>query len=202
MKKGNLKKLVQEHIESKSLSRKQLDSLMDLQNADVKTSSMVTKYRWFAIAAMFIIAVSNVLYFSFLSEISLEQRIGSEVAKNHINLKPLEIQTSSLNAIRGFLTELDFIPVESSLLKGSSKILIGGRYCSIQGVTAAQLRLKDSKTGKIQSLYQTVYDKKVFYDLPVLKENEKPITVYSKGLLVDIWIEKGLLFALTKDEQK
>jgi len=48
-------------------------------------------------------------------------------------------------------------------------------------------------------LYQTVYYKKVFYDLPVLKENQKPITVYSKGLAVDIWVEKGILFALTRD---
>lgn len=54
----------------------------------------------------------------------------------------------------------------------------------------------------IQSLYQTIYDEKVFYDLPLLKEGQKPITVYSKGLAVDIWIEKGLLFALTRDVNK
>lgn len=100
------------------------------------------------------------------------------------------------------MTKLDFMPVESALLKGSTKSLIGGRYCSIQGITAAQLRLKDNETGQVQSLYQTVYDKKVFYDLPVLKEKQKPITVYSKGLAVDIWVEKGILFALTRDSNK
>ncbi len=201
MKKGNLKNVMHDFVENKSLSDKQLESLMQLQQTSVKKENNV-KYRWIAIAAVFFITMGNVFYFVMSPGLALDQRIGSEVAKNHINLKPLEIQTSSMKVIRGFLTELDFSPVESILLKGSSKKLIGGRYCSIQGVTAAQLRLKDSKTGKIQSLYQTVYDEKVFYDLPLLKENQKPITVYSKGLAVDIWVEKGLLFALTRESNK
>lgn len=201
MKKGNLKNVVHDFVEKKSLSDKQLESLMQLQQTSVKKESNV-KYRWIAIAVVFFITMGNVFYFTMSPEIALDQRIGSEVAKNHINLKPLEIQTSSMKVIRGFLTELDFSPVESILLKGSSKKLIGGRYCSIQGVTAAQLRLRDSETGQIQSLYQTVYDEKVFYDLPLLKENQKPITVYSKGLAVDIWVEKGILFALTREANK
>ena len=173
MKKGNLKNIIREHVETKSLSENQLESLLQLQQGKIEKESRNynVQYRWLAVAAVFI-ALGNVFYFLTSPELALDQRIGSEVAKNHINLKPLEIQTSSIKAIRGFLTELDFLPVESVLLKGGTKNLIGGRYCSIQGVTAAQLRLKDSKTGQIQSLYQTVYDKKVFYDLPLLKENE------------------------------
>ena len=201
MKKGNLKNVMHDFVESKSLSDKQLESLMQLQQTSIKKESNV-KYRWIAVAVVFFIMMGNLFYFSMSPELALEQRIGSEVAKNHINLKPLEIQTSSMKAIRGFLTELDFSPVESILLKSSSKNLIGGRYCSIQGVTAAQLRLRDSETGQIQSLYQTVYDKDVFYDLPLLKENQKPVTVYSKGLAVDIWVEKGILFALTRETNK
>lgn len=200
MKKGNLKKIIQEHVEKKSLSDNQLDSLMKLQKQKKKKPLLPT--RWVAVAAVLFIAVSNVFYFGLPSNLELDQRIGSEVAKNHINLKPLEIQTSSIREVGQFLTELGFVPVESSLLKGSTKILIGGRYCSIQGITAAQLRLRDSKTGQIQSLYQTIYDEKVFSGLPLLKENQKPITVYSKGLAVDIWVEKGILFALTHEADK
>lgn len=201
MSKGNLKKVINDFVEDKLLSDKQLASLMELQQTSVKKESTM-QYRWIAIAAVFFVMLGNVFYLAISPELALDQQIGSEVAKNHINLKPLEIQTSSIEKIRGFLTELDFSPVESALLKGSTKNLIGGRYCSIQGVTAAQLRLKDSKTGQIQSLYQTVYDKKVFYDLPLLKNNKKPITVYSKGLAVDIWVEKGILFALTRETSK
>lgn len=200
MKKGNLKHIVREHVDKRSLSDNQLDSLMQLQKQKNKKSFVQT--RWVAVAAVVFLAISNVFYSGLSSNLELDQRIGSEVAKNHINLKPLEIKTSSIREIGQFLTELDFVPVESSLLKGVAKNLIGGRYCSIQGITAAQLRLKDSKTGQIQSLYQTIYDEKTFSGLPLLKENQKPITVYSKGLAVDIWVEKGILFALTHEADK
>ena len=204
MRKGNFKKVMREHVEKQSLSAKQLESLLSLQKGKAKNTNRIfnMEYRWIAVAAVFFIAVGNLFYFSMSPELRLNQRIGNEVAKNHIHLRPLEIQTSSINEIRGFLTKLGFSPVESVLLKGSSKSLIGGRYCSIQGVRAAQLRLKDSKTGQVQSLYQTIYDEKVFSGIPELKENQKPITVYSKGLAVDIWIEKGLLFALTREIDK
>lgn len=204
MKKGNLKNVVHAHVEGKSLSDKQLDSLIQLQKGIVKKQPRKynMKTRWIAIAAVLFVAVSNVFYFISLPELALDERIGSEVAKNHINLKPLEIKTSSIKAVGGFLTKLGFLPIESSLLTGSTKNLIGGRYCSIQGITAAQLRLKDSKTGQVQSLYQTVYDEKTFSGLPLLKENKNPVTVYSKGLAVDIWVEKGILFALTRESIK
>lgn len=201
MSKGNLKKVINDFVEDVSLADKQLASLMKLQQTSVKKQRDV-RYRWIAIAAVFFVMLGNIFYLVISPELTLDQRIGSEVAKNHINLKPLEIHTSSMEKIRGFLTELDFLPVESIFLKGSTKNLIGGRYCSIQGVTAAQLRLKDSKTGQVQSLYQTIYDKKVFYDLPLLKNKQKPITVYSKGLAVDIWVENDILFALTRESNK
>lgn len=204
MNKGNLKKVMREHVEEQSLSDNQLETLMQLQKevAGNKKKAGFKPYRWVAIVAVFIMVMGNFFYFVVQPGLSLDQRIGNEVAKNHIKLKPLEISTSSMQAIRGFFTELDFLPMESSLLTGSGKNLIGGRYCSIQGVNAAQLRLKDSKTGQVHSLYQTIYDKDVFKGLPQLNENQKPITVYSKGLAVDIWVEKGLLFALTKENEQ
>lgn len=204
MSKGNLKKVIREHVEKQALSESQLESLMQMQNPNSETEKQAAKkqFRWIAIAAVFVVVFTNVFYFSLIPELALDQRIGSEVAKNHIKLKPLEIETSSMQAIRGFLTELDFMPMESTLLAGSSKRLIGGRYCSIQGITAAQLRLKDDQSGQVQSLYQTVYDEKVFSGLPQLEENKKPVTVYSKGLAVDIWVEKGILFALTKENKQ
>lgn len=202
MRKDNLKNVMRKHIEKKSLTDEQLASLMQIQKIGKPKRYFSSSYRWATIAAVFVVVISNLLYFGMSPDLPLDQRIGSEVAKNHINLKPLEIQTSSIQDIRNFLTELGFSPIESALLKGGTKSLIGGRYCSIQGVTAAQLRLKDSQTGQVQSLYQTVYDPNIFSNLPRLEENQKPITVYSKGLAVDIWVEKGLLFALTKETNK
>lgn len=200
MKKDNLNKIMREHINEKSLSSNQIDALLSLQNKEITKPNKFFSpaYRWGGSAAVFILAISSVLYLSLSPDVALDQRIGSEVAKNHIELKPLEIQTASIQEVRKFLTKLNFSPIESELLKGSTKTLIGARYCSIQGVTAAQLRLQDSKTGQVQSLYQTIYDPKVFSGLPELRENQKPVTIYSKGFSVDIWVEKGLLFALIR----
>lgn len=69
----------------------------------------------------------------------------------------------------------------------------------IQCITAAQLRLKNDKTDNIQSFYQTSYDPELFKGIPDISAGEQPITVHSKGVAVEIWVEKGLLFAVTKD---
>ena len=200
MTKGNLREAISDHIESKSLSKHQLESLIDLKESGVgKSTSIHTGlYRIASLMVFLCLSVAGTIYFV-SSHDSLEDKIGNEVAKNHIKLKPLEIETSKIQAIRDYFTQLEFVPVESKIIRLDNKSLLGGRYCSIQGVTAAQLRLKDNKTGDIQSLYQTVYKPDVFKGLPKLEEGEKPITIYSKGLEVDIWVEKGIVFALTRE---
>jgi len=50
-------------------------------------------------------------------------------------------------------------------------------------------------------LYETIYNPKIFNYLPNLDEGEEPITVYAKGVQVEIWVEKGLLFAQTHQVQ-
>ncbi len=57
---------------------------------------------------------------------------------------------------------------------------------------AAQFRLEDPENGEIQTLYETIYNPKVFNNLPNLDVGEEPITVYAKGIPVEIWVEKGL----------
>jgi len=203
MSKKNIKKAVIDHISSKSLSNAQINQLMGLQSisTDKVPVGRSVQYRWVASVAVVVAIMLTTIYLNLSTDLSLDERIGNEVAKNHIKLKPLEVESSSLDVLRHYFTELDFAPIESSLIKPLDKTLLGGRYCSIQGVTAAQLRLKDNKTGKIQSLYQTLYTPDVFTNLPRLEEGQKPITIYSGGLEVDIWVEKGLLFALTRDTQ-
>jgi len=86
-------------------------------------------------------------------------RIAMEVAPNHIKLKPLDVETDSMERIRRYFTDLEFVRVESQLLASSNLELLGGRYCSVQSV---------------------------------------PVVVNVKGISVRIWVEKGLLFALTE----
>lgn len=128
----------------------------------------------------------------------MRERIATEVAKNHIKLKPLEIETNSIEDIRSYFNKLDFIPINSKLVNQFGLELIGGRYCSLQGITAAQLRVREPGSTTVQTLYQTEYRKDIFEDMPKLEEGDEPVDIYIKGIKVKIWVEKGLLFALTE----
>ena len=79
---------------------------------------------------------------------------------------------------------------------GSNNLeLLGGRYCSIQGVTAAQLRMKQGESEDVQIVYQAPYDKELFKDLPNLQEGHEPVRHYVNGVVVDVWVENGILYA-------
>ena len=135
---------------------------------------------------------SNLTQQSGISDMSI--KIAAEVAKNHIKMKPLEVQTSELSQLRDYFTELDFTPVSSSRI-GEKKLMIGGRYCSIQGLTAAQIRFVDKQP---LTLYQVQYDKALYGELPSVDVGQQPIELVERGVAVSIWIEKGLLMATAR----
>ena len=66
MRKDNLKNVMRVHIEKKSLSDKQLESLLQLQTKKVKNESrsLNFQYRWLAVAAVFFLVLGNLFYFS------------------------------------------------------------------------------------------------------------------------------------------
>ena len=133
-----------------------------------------------------------------LEQGDVRERIALEVASNHIKLKPLEVETSTIEGIRDYFNKLDFMPVSSALVARSGLELLGGRYCSLQGVTAAQLRVREPGSDNVQTLYQTEYIRDVFKEMPVMEDGGEPVELYVKGVKVKIWVEKGLLFALTE----
>jgi len=194
-----LKQSIVDKLESYSLSDEQLQKLESLAPQPVPETARRTPVFPYVIAG----AVAAFLLVFFLAPLMVEQgdvreRIAMEVARNHIKLKPLEVETSSIKGIRDYFEKLDFVPVSSNLVRQSGLELIGGRYCSLQGITAAQLRVRQPGSSDIQTLYQTEYRKDVFKDMPVMEEGGDPVELFVKGIKVKIWVEKGLLFALTE----
>ena len=194
-----LKKSVRDKLESCSLNEDQLQKLESLAEQAAPSAVRRTSIIPFALAG----AVATFLLVFFLAPLIIDQgdvreRIAMEVAKNHIKLKPLEVETSSIEGIRDYFEKLDFVPVNSRLVNQSGLELIGGRYCSLQGITAAQLRVRQPGSSDVQTLYQTEYRRDVFKNIPVMEEGEAPLEIYVKGVKVKIWVEKGLLFALTE----
>ena len=148
------------------------------------------------IAATLVIAIAIGLFFS-TQQTSMGDKIAYEVSKNHLKLKPLEISSDKLQDLNEYFTMLDFQLVNSSILNNPKWELLGGRYCTIQGNTAAQLRLKNTSTGQIETLYQAPYFANQIGKVPSIDKNQSPINEFSKGMGVKIWIEKGVLFAIT-----
>jgi len=194
-----LKQSVRDHIELYRLDDDQLQKLESLGGQLAPATDRRVSVYGFALAG----AVAAFLLVFFLAHLLVEtddirERIAMEVATNHIKLKPLEIETRSIEGIRDYFKKLDFIPVSSKLVSDAGLELIGGRYCSLQGITAAQLRVRKPGSNTVQTLYQTEYRKDVFDSMPVLEQGHEPVDIYVKGIKVTIWVEKGLLFALTE----
>jgi hypothetical protein len=199
-----LKQSVRDHIELYTLDDEQLQKLESLGGQPAPATRRPVSVYGFAFAG----AVAAFLLAFFLAPLLVEtddvrERIAMEVAANHIKLKPLEVETRSIEGIRDYFNKLDFIPVSSKLVSDAGLELIGGRYCSLQGISAAQLRVRKPGSNTVQTLYQTEYRKDVFDSMPVLEQGHEPVDIYVKGIKVSIWVEKGLLFALTElpDEQ-
>ncbi len=120
--------------------------------------------------------------------------IAEEVAANHLKLKPLEVVGTELRPVLAYFTELDFQPVTSPRLGGRGETLLGGRYCTIQGVTAAQLRYR-APDGTLSSWYEGTLPPRQLAAIPDVGAGQRPARHLVRGIDVSIWQEHGLVFA-------
>ncbi len=193
---------IQDHFYQFELNHKQQKQLQQLQREfDEKPAKTPIFFLPGIFALMLVVSISVFFNTSLISTSpSLTQFIAQEAASNHLKQKPLEIKTSDISEIRNYFTELDFLPATPDFLTSGQQQLLGGRYCSIQGVTAAQLRLQADNQHPIQTLYEVEYDPVAFPNLPRLEANQSPVIEYAKGIKVKIWVEKDILFVLTAQD--
>lgn len=122
---------------------------------------------------------------------ALAASILREVALNHEKNLKVEFSAIGYSRLREQMGELDFA-LRSPQRVASGKLQVrGGRYCSIQGRLAAQIKLEDEH-GRILTLYQTGFDER-FSGLPELRTE-------LNGVQVRVWREGNLLFALAGSE--
>ena len=140
-----LKQQVQKQIDQVKLDNGQFAALEKLMaNRDQKRTNE-SRRSWVPLAAagMFLFAVVTAfmaLQFTKDQLLTIPQQIAEEVVNNHLNLKPLEVKTGSINAVRGYFTKLDFMPVESSLQALNDLQLIGGEERALEVLVKPQRR--------------------------------------------------------------
>ncbi|MDZ7753892.1 MAG: hypothetical protein U5S82_20160 [Gammaproteobacteria bacterium] len=195
-----LKDAVREQQSRYHLHPHQLDRLLAMQGKGMEASRRRTPPRGLMSAVAGMVLAFGLgwlaVWYSQPPAQSITELIADEVARNHLKLKPMEVRDDELPVLREYFDQLDFRPVDSPLLAANDIRLLGGRYCSLQGHIAAQLRFRTAD-GDRGTLYQARYDPEVFGPLPRRGQGETPITVEARGLAVTIWVEQGVVFAMT-----
>ena len=201
-----LKNAIKSHYEEKSLSPDQLAFLYEQQiskRADVEPSQNKI-YTWLVnyfrpsyqlALCMSIVAVLSMLFIGspFYPNGPTIQDLKAEIAYNHDQNLEVEIASASLDEINDYMTSLSFTLIESTQLNSNTWKLIGGRYCSINGRLAAQLKIQNREDDKTYNLYQG--------EIPsglMLSSTSTP-PIHFDGVKVSIWEENGLLMGLASD---
>jgi hypothetical protein len=118
------------------------------------------------------------------------ERIAEEVAYNHNKHVQMEVKTNSIDRVQNFLSKIDFTLIDSANLPADKWKLLGGRYCSISGKLAVQMKVLNKKNGKTHTFYQVPYPK------GLRGSSDKPFEIYVDGAQIQLWREKGLLLGL------
>ena len=193
-----LKNAIQDRFEEVSLDDEQLAALR--RPVYHAPAGRPVRGSWLLAGGLFAAALTLISFFYTAqwyragSDNRLLVAIAEEVAANHLKLKPLEVEGTELAPVLAYFTELDFQPVTSPRLGARGATLLGGRYCTIQGVTAAQLRYR-APDGTLSTWYEGTLPARQLAALPDIGAGGRPSRHLVKGIEVSIWQEHGLVFA-------
>jgi len=193
MKKQNLKQHNIDFYQDQSLDEHKLEQLLSLaesvntNNSDISSVSKRNYIR--SIAAAIIIAVSIPLGIQQILNTDNSQLVPQEIALNHLKQLSLEFDANNYASLNKMMPKLDFKLESPENTQLAGLTILGGRYCSIQGNLAAQIRLTDKK-GLIYTLYQT--------PLTEALKLEKTGTFPSQDIEISQWNESGLFFGLAR----
>lgn len=198
MTKQRLSDAVKAYYDSQSLDDNTLDHYQQLQRTEAEPNQVqhARRYSMAAIMSVLLVAMISWQFYPIQNDMGLE--IAQEVAKNHIKMKPLEVKSDQIDDLRQYFTQLDFALIEPNAL--SHHTLKGARYCSIQGVTAAQFRYHGQDTANGITVYEVDYQPDIFGDIPDIERGESPREIQLKGLLLKLWVEKGLLLVSAQEQ--
>ena len=171
----NLKK----YFLSKSLPDEKVDLLL---SGETRTGKSFANYFKYAAAVVIIFALFFG-YFQFEGN-ELEMRVAKEIAMNHNKQLAVEYSSDNLSDLGNKLNKLDFkLANAASGIPGDYE-LIGGRYCSIQGNLAAQLKIENLESNKVETLYISEINGEL--------EKIRPTDVNMEGVNIRIWKKDGL----------
>ncbi|MEM7249364.1 MAG: hypothetical protein AAF533_28885 [Acidobacteriota bacterium] len=182
---ANLQDQLSRHYAQRVAESGAVDRLRaSLEAEAARTPPRSRRRHWLALAAA---AAAVLLTLVVLPRLRSPDVVG-EIAYNHRKDSTITFVTSSIAELQASLPELDF---ELQALNGpaASLSLVGGRYCSIDGAIAAQLRLEDG-AGRHYTCYQTRRKPRL--------EDQTDQDTRVDGVRVRTWSSQDLFFGLAE----
>ncbi len=183
---SSLEDKLKKYYSSKSLSDEKAELLLGGNKQEKRP------YRVYGtIAASIILLVLIVYGTTSLPGNSLEMNVVKEIAMNHNKQLVVEYSSSNLKDLGDKLTKLDFNLIDADSEISGHYELLGGRYCSIQGNLAAQLKIQNNASNKIETLYISGLNPEL--------DRIKPIDIDFNGVNIRLWKHNGLLYGAASD---
>ena len=170
------------HYREKHLGDERVNQILGAGKAGVNRGTIRT-----AVATAAILIVGFGLYARYESWQSVTHRVLQEITMNHEKGLDIEVASADYRDLQSRLDRIDFDISPGKEIRGSFE-LIGGRYCSIQGELAAQLKVKHTASGIIHTLYVT----RLTAGLSEISEQTSALT----GTPIRVWKDGARLFGL------
>lgn len=194
---SSLRERVREHYAGKRMPDRKRDRLCALLASEPRGTARRGRWRspWTrgAVAAVLVAAVVGYLVLPTMPDRADGRRrpsaleVAREVAANHARGLEPEFRSTDYAALRREMSKLDFSIIEPARFAQDGLRLVGARYCSVQCVVAAQIRLVDPES-ESHTLYEVADD--------WLFAHVEATEVSVGGVRVRIWREEGLLLCL------
>ncbi len=177
--------IIKKYYADKSLSEEKVESIL-ARSAGKRTTLFIRYYKFAGVAAILLIAFVG-LHLQ-LNRATVTEGVLAEIAMNHLKRLNVEVTSDQYQVVQKNLDRIDFAirPVGRELIE--NYILVGGRYCSINGGLAAQLKVRDKLSGALMTLYVT----RLTDELAGITSLD---TDYN-GVQIQLWKENGRFFAL------
>jgi len=185
---SNFDETIKRYYSSMSLPAEKVETI--LANSIRGRKSLFSRYYKFAgVAALLLIGFIG-LHLQ-LHKATMTERLLAEIAMNHQERLNVEVSTDKYEVVQEKLNRLDFsiLPVKSELIVNYT--LLGGRYCSIHGGLAVQMKVREKASGEFMTLYVTKLTDKL--------EDITPLAAEFDGVRIRLWKEDDRFFSLASD---
>ena len=192
-----MRKIIRDHFDHYRLSADQLHRLRDVQSRFLTPWTIVAfkgSRKRAAVAATLACMVIGIFAWwqPWRQGIDISS-LASEIAYHHNKQMVMEVESASLEEVRAYLGKLDFPLIESKRFPSTNWELVGGRYCSLKGHLAAQLRMRNKTTGETCTFYQLLVPRSI-------AGFEGTFEDFEQGVKVAIWKERGLLLGVAQED--